>query len=103
MTTATIEAPCKPALKRPALYNVMFVDDDITTFKTVVDILVSYFNKSEEEAYDLTVEVHLMGSAIVGIYPKDVAETRVSLAKAEIRNRGYPLRMQLLAQFNPFP
>ena len=96
MTTAIIEAPCKPELKRPALYNVIFIDDDITTFQCVIDILVGYFNKSEDEAYDLTMEVHLIGVAIVGIYPKDVAETKISLAKNEIKNTDYPLRIRLL-------
>ena len=96
MTTATIEAPCKPDLKRPALYNVIFIDDDTTTFQCVIDILGSYFNKSEDEAYELTMQVHLTGAAIVGIYPKDVAETKISLAKNEIKDTGYPLRMRLL-------
>ena len=96
MTTATIVAPCKPALKRPALYNVIFIDDDITTFQCVIDILVSYFNKSEDEAYELAMQVHLTGAAIVGIYPKDVAETKISLAKTELKDAGYPLRMRLL-------
>ena len=96
MTTATITAPCKPALKRPALYNVIFIDDDITTFQCVIDILVNYFNKSEDEAYELAMQVHLTGAAIVGIYPKDVAETKVSLAKTELKDTVYPLRMRLL-------
>lgn len=96
MTTETTVVPCKSAIKRPALYNVIFIDDDISTFQCVIDILVGYFNKSEDEAYELTMQVHLTGAAIVGIYPKDVAETKISLAKTELKNTGYPLRMRLL-------
>ena len=41
-------------------------------------------------------QVHLTGAAIVGLYPKGVAETKISLAKTELKNSGYPLRMRLL-------
>jgi len=95
MSTESITAPCKPQLKRPAQFKVIFLDDDISTFGCVIDILVSYFNKSEDDAYELTMQVHLTGSCVAGIYPKDIAETKISLANAELKNTRYPLNIQL--------
>ena len=61
----------------------------------MIDILVNYFNKSEDEAYDLTLDVHFTGSCVAGIYSKDIAETKISLADAELKNTHYPLKIQL--------
>ena len=91
MPTKTITSSCRPALKRPPLYKVMLFNDDITSFQCVIDILVNHFNKSEDEAYELTFKVHLEGIAIAGTYSKDIAETKVALAKNEIKSSGFPL------------
>jgi len=40
-------------------------------------------------------QVHLTGSCVAGIYPKDIAETKISLANAELKNTRYPLNIQL--------
>ena len=95
MTTETIVAPSKPALKRPPLYKVMIYDDDVSTFQSVIDILVSYFNKNEDEAYEVAFKVDTRGAELVGIYPKDTAKTKVALAKKELKANGYPLRIEL--------
>jgi ATP-dependent Clp protease adaptor protein ClpS len=95
MCIESITAPCKPQLKRPPQFNVIFFDDDISTFTCVMDILVNYFNKSKEDAYELTMEVHLTGICVAGIYPKDIAKTKISLANAELKNTSYPLNIQL--------
>jgi len=95
MTNKTLIAPSKPLFKQPSKYKVIFIDDDITTFSSVMDILVSYFNKNEDEAYELTFKVHVEGSAIAGIYPKDIAETKISLANTELKTNAVPLQIRL--------
>ena len=95
MTIETILSPSKPALKRPPLYKVMIFDDDISTFQCVIDLLVNYFNTNEDEAYEITFKVHLEGIAVAGIYPKDVAETKLGLARKELKASGDPLRIEL--------
>ena len=94
MTTKTIAAPSKPTLKRPPLYKVIIFDDDITKFQTVMDIAVTYFNKSEDEAYEVAFRVDNRGEDIAGIYPKDIAETKVALAKKELNLLSFPLRIE---------
>ena len=95
MTTESMTAPCKPKLKQPPLYKVIFFNDDISTFQCVMDILVNYFNKSEDAAYELAFKVHIEGSATAGIYPKDIAESKISLANSELKSNGFPLHIEL--------
>jgi len=95
MTIETIAAPCKPILKRPPLYKVMFFDDDVSTFQCVIDLMVSYFNCSEDDAFRFACKINVEGIATAGIYPKDVAETKIGLANAEVKTNDYPLRIEL--------
>ena len=95
MNTESITAPCRPQLKRPAQFKVIFLDDDISTFTCVIGILVNYFNKSEDDAYELAMQVHITGSCVAGIYPKDIAETKISLAISDLKKTVYPLNIQL--------
>ena len=94
MTTESITAPCKPQLKRPPFYKVLIFDDDISSFQCVMSILINYFNKSEDAAYELAFKVHLEGSTAAGIYPKDIAESKISLANAELKTNDFPLRIE---------
>jgi len=95
MTTETINSVSKPQLKKPAMYNVVFMDDDITSMQCVIDILVSYFNKTSDDAYELMMQVHIVGSAVAGTYCKDIAETKIAQANAELKSTHYPLRIEL--------
>jgi len=96
MSTKTLITPSKPNLKQPPLYKVMILDDDTSTFQCVIDILVGYFNRTEDEAYELAFEVHMTGNIVAGIYPKDIAETKRSLAQSELKTNEYPLQIKLI-------
>ena len=96
MATETIDvAPTKPVLKRPPLYKVWFFDDDISTFQCVIDIMVNYFNTTEDDAFRFACKINVEGIATAGVYPKDIAETKIGLANAELKTNGYPLRIEL--------
>ena len=41
-------APEKPALKRPARYRVVLLNDDYTPMDFVVDVLMKFFGMNEE-------------------------------------------------------
>ena len=97
MTTKTTIAPSKPELKRPSLYKVLIIDDEVSTYQCVIDILINHFNKSEDEAYDLAFIVDNRGVGLVGTYPKDIAETKIALAKSELKIVGFTLRIDLLS------
>ncbi|HEV2984821.1 MAG TPA: ATP-dependent Clp protease adaptor ClpS, partial [Vicinamibacterales bacterium] len=61
----------------PALYKVVLLNDDYTTMEFVVHVLETVFQKSPAEAYRVMMQVHLNGRGIAGVYPWEVAETKV--------------------------
>ena len=78
-------------LIHPKMYKVILHNDDYSTFDFVVEVLMQIFNKSKDEAVALTFKVDKEGFAVVGIYPKEIAETKVSMVKEIAKNAGYPL------------
>lgn len=75
----------------PRRYKVIFHNDDYTTMEYVIEILRRYFHKNETEALHIMLTVHKKGSAVAGIYPRDVAETKVAEVTRDARGRGHPL------------
>lgn len=77
----------------PPEYKVKFYNDDYTTMEFVVAVLVSVFKKGRIEAEFLMRTVHEKGSAVVGVYPYDIAFTRAEIATKAARKAGFPLRI----------
>jgi len=75
----------------PKMYKVILHNDDYSTFDFVIQVLIEVFNKNKDEAVELTLRVDREGYAVVGIYPKDIAETKISLVKFMAKEAGYPL------------
>ena len=75
----------------PRRYRVLFHNDDYTTMEFVVDTLITFFHKSETEATHIMLTVHKMGSAVAGIFTRDVAETKVEQVMDHARGHGMPL------------
>lgn len=78
--------------KRPSLYEVVLLNNGTTPMEFVVVILETVFNKSEEEALDLTLETHQQGEASCGIFTRDVAETKLTRVIDMARANGFPLK-----------
>jgi len=78
-------------LMKPKMYKVILHNDDYSTFDFVIQVLMEIFNKTKDEAVELTFRVDQEGLAVVGIYPKDIAETKVSLVKIAAKENKYPL------------
>ena len=70
----------------------MLLNDDYTTMEFVVSVLETVFQKSPAEAYRIMMQVHVNGSGIAGVYPWEVAETKVEALTAMARHAEYPLR-----------
>ena len=75
----------------PRRYKVIFHNDDYTTMEYVVEVLRRFFHKSETEALHIMLTVHKKGSAVAGIYPRDVAETKVAEVMQDAQEHGHPL------------
>ena len=78
-------------LTKPKMYKVILHNDDYSTFDFVVEVLIDVFNKTKDEAIELTFKVDNEGFAIVGVYPYDIAETKVLMVKEMAESAGFPL------------
>ena len=77
--------------KKPELYKVLLLNDDYTTMDFVVEILESVFNKQPAEAFRIMMAVHTQGKGLCGVYPHEVAETKVTTVIELARDNGFPL------------
>jgi ATP-dependent Clp protease adaptor protein ClpS len=84
-----LEQRRKPA--HPKRAKVLFHNDDYTTMEYVVMVLRKFFHKSETEALHVMLTVHKKGKAVAGVYPKEVAETKVAEVTRDAREHGHPL------------
>ena len=78
-------------LLKPKMYKVILHNDNYSTFEFVIEVLIEVFNKTNDEAVDLTLKVDREGYAIVGIYPKEIALTKIELVQFMAKEAGYPL------------
>ena len=89
--TATITKP-KTKSKRPSLYRVLLLNDDYTPMEFVVLVLQDVFNKSREDAMRIMMHVHNHGVGECGVYPFEVAETKVTRVMDAARKNQHPLQ-----------
>jgi ATP-dependent Clp protease adaptor protein ClpS len=85
----------KPRTRRPRRFRVLLHNDDFTTMEFVVHVLTRHFHKPPAEAMQVMLQVHHKGVGVAGVYPKDVAETKVAEVTAEARAAGMPLLLTL--------
>ena len=79
----------------PPDYKVLLHNDNYTTKAFVVEILIMIFNKSPEEATHLMWYVHKNNVGVCGIYPLEVAETKIKRVTILARENGFPLKLTL--------
>ncbi len=104
MDTSTIETPQiqteKPQLKKPPMYMVIMLNDDYTPMDFVVELLVSHFRKTEEQATQIMLRIHQDGQAVCAYYPKDIAESKVLQVEGYCTAHGHPLKCRIEADQN---
>jgi len=77
--------------ERPRLHKVILVNDDFTPREFVVMVLKAEFHMHEDHAYQVMITAHRRGVCVVGVFAKDVAETKATRGTDAGRSKGYPL------------
>lgn len=90
--TQTLE---RTRTKKPVMYRVVMHNDDYTTQEFVVAVLIQFFRKDPTEAHHLMLKVHMSGKAVVGVYTKDIAETKIQKVTDYAREHGHPLMVTM--------
>lgn len=88
---ATNAAETEAKLRHPPQYEVLFVNDDYTPMDFVVDILKCQFQFDHERAVRLMMNIHQEGIGVVGIFSREIAETKVVAANRYSRACEHPL------------
>jgi ATP-dependent Clp protease adaptor protein ClpS len=76
----------------PPLYKVILLNDDYTPMEFVIEVLERYFFLDREQATTIMLKVHNEGAGVAGIYPRDVAETKVRQVREYARSHQHPLQ-----------
>lgn len=79
-------------VKQPKLYKVLLLNDNYTTMDFVVAVLETIFKKSPAEAVEIMMHVHKQGRGLCGVYPREIAETKLHQVHERARAEGHPLR-----------
>lgn len=90
---AVIPQIAKP--KPPELYKVMLLNDDYTPMEFVVSVIERFFNKSREQATQIMLKVHTEGMGICGVYPQEIAETKMHQVLEAAREAQHPLQCMI--------
>ena len=85
----------KEQYKEPKNFNVVYLNDDVTTFEFVVETLTSVFGYAREGAEALTIKVNDENSAVVATLPYEMAEQKGIETTVLARNNGFPLQVKL--------
>jgi ATP-dependent Clp protease adaptor protein ClpS len=91
-TGGAVQERTSDQVKEPALFSVVLLNDDYTPMQFVVDVLETLFQKTPSEAYRVMMQVHLNGRGIAGVYPFEVAETKVEALLSLAQEAGHPLQ-----------
>jgi ATP-dependent Clp protease adaptor protein ClpS len=92
MREGTLLEAKKAKVKPPPLFKVILLNDDYTPMEFVVVVLQKFFSMTREKATQVMLKVHREGMGICGIYPKDVATTKVEQVIGYARKYQHPLQ-----------
>jgi ATP-dependent Clp protease adaptor protein ClpS len=82
----------RPKTKKPPMYKVLIHNDDYTPMEFVVAVLIQVFRHDEVTSNQVMLHVHRSGIGVAGVYPYEVAETKVAQVLNAAKNHEYPLQ-----------
>jgi ATP-dependent Clp protease adaptor protein ClpS len=90
--TQTIE---RQDLEPPRMFKVLLHNDNYTTMEFVVQVLMGVFVKPRDEAVQIMLSVHHNGLGLCGLYPCEIAETKVEVVHKLAADNGFPLKCSM--------
>ena len=90
-SSATELIPAEP----PPLFKVLLLNDDYTPMEFVIKVLEQFFHMDREQATVVMLKVHNEGSGVAGVFPRDVAETKVNQVMGFARSHQHPLQCMM--------
>jgi len=81
--------------QKPKQYKVLMLNDDYTPMEFVVMVLKRFFRMDLEQATRVMLHVHQRGVGVCGVFPYEIAETKVSQVMDYARANQHPLQCTL--------
>lgn len=78
-------------LQPPRMYKVLLLNDDYTPMDFVIVVLQKYFGMDRERATRVMLQVHREGMGVCGVFPRDIATTKVEQVTSFARQHQHPL------------
>src|ERR1700726_574504 len=87
-----VERRTQTKTKKPSMYKVILLNDDYTPMEFVVELLKVVFHKPHAEATRIMLHVHQNGMGVAGVYPFEIAETKIKTVEELGHESQYPLK-----------
>ena len=81
--------------EKPKMYKVLLHNDDYTPMEFVIEVLEKFFHKTHAQATEIMLTVHHEGKGLCGVFPFEVAETKVALVNESAREHEHPLQCSM--------
>jgi ATP-dependent Clp protease adaptor protein ClpS len=94
-TTTKVKIAPRTDLTPPPSFQVIFMNDDVTTVQFVMAVLIEIFDHSESSASEVTTKIHEEGQAAVAVLPFEIAESKAVEATLLARTNSFPLNVKL--------
>lgn len=85
----------KKKIVEPSFYDVIYINDDITTIQFVVETLIDIFGYEFNQAELKASEIHENGRSVIGTYTYEIAEQKGVEVIQRARKDGFPLQVRI--------
>ena len=83
-------------LTEPPLYQVLLHNDDYTPMDFVVEVLEIFFDQERSQATEIMMSIHRSGVGLGGVYPFEIAETKVAEVSEYAEQHEHPLQCTMV-------
>lgn len=94
-TDTAVVTRSETEIKEPSMFKVLLHNDDYTPMDFVVQVLEEIFHFDNLQAQKVMMDVHLKGMGCCGVFPFDIAETKVALVMDAAQENEYPLKCSM--------